>query len=446
MNSSKHGQSSSSVRASRKKANPWLLAGLVALLGAGGMVSAMGYFSSQTVKTSHEIVEQWNKTLGKTGKVEEISYQSGLLHSTQQLRLTTHEGVALILENRIHHGPFPGGQNVGKALIETEIKPTDPKAAQLYEKIFPNKKPTLNTLVGFGGDYKSTLNMPAGKWQEGENSAEWQEGGGVMHWNESGVIGSSDFHFPQFTLSSSEGGVVLKDIQMSGRSQPLHTGSLLTVGDSKIRIAELGLFGKSNTTNTTVKNINILSTSSTQGDQYQIGTTYQVGEMTIGKHTLTNGKLQLTLANLPTELFEQALTMAKDAEHLTEAQQQSLEEAAFNLAKKATLQLNELSLAGKGGQLKASGDIRLDITEDENNLNAEDVINPFSLISKVVVNFKASASESLVSQLLEIMNDPTPQESIEELINNKVVVKQGDILNVEFKMKDGNIFLNGNEW
>lgn len=123
------------------------LLGVTLLLGAGAAATAV--FSQQTQQTAEDFTQRLMQPVNEKGagyvKLRQFSYEKGFMNSTQTLALTfatkpyaqPSDSDEVLIINHIQHGPFPGFQSAGKALVNTEFRFADPKKQATYDALFP---------------------------------------------------------------------------------------------------------------------------------------------------------------------------------------------------------------------------------------------------------------------------------------------------------------------
>jgi hypothetical protein len=210
----------------------------VAAIAAGGV----GFASWSGGQVTSELQSQTAKIIQQFPGVKLIDQKitKGLVNSTHELTLqvgcdtnaapdaAAAEPLQITWRDHIHHGPIPGGTNMGLASIDSELV-LPPKLAAEVAKVFGDKPPfKAHTVLGFTGGYTTEITSPAVKHDiKDEGQLDWQGLTLVAKGNLKGGIaagGSYTFDLPGLTFTNtgtkSPGSMKIGRMQMQGDIQP----------------------------------------------------------------------------------------------------------------------------------------------------------------------------------------------------------------------------------
>ncbi|TDM08859.1 MAG: hypothetical protein C4K60_05675 [Ideonella sp. MAG2] len=141
----------------------WVAGGAVALVAAGaaGTVVSGNKIEAKLTTETKQMLEK----LAPLVTVQDLKYDKTFTGATRTLTLKLGCGdtsFPLTWRDRIQHGPLPGFQSVGGAVIDSEFVLTDEVKAKLKETVGLEAAPlTVHSVVSLGGDITSDMNMPA---------------------------------------------------------------------------------------------------------------------------------------------------------------------------------------------------------------------------------------------------------------------------------------------
>lgn len=443
----------------QRRASPALPLALTALLGIGAAAAATGLFSGQTQAKTQKFADDLGKTVNASGvaTVQQTDYQKGFANSTQTMLLTldpkSEQPTKVIVTNHIKHGPFPGMQAVGQAVIDTEFKFQDPKLQAQYEKAFPNEKPRLHTLVGLGGDSTTQVTVPAGNVNESGSTVAWKQLGGVI--KAAGNKTMTDLLLPEMTMTDKGETMKATNLRVVGDSTPVAEGSQLTVGNTKIEVGEV--VGQMKDGAFTLKNADIQGQSKLTGSKYESLVQYNIGEVKTADVSLKNMQFHLGLRNLERQPLERIMALISQASQasrtgksmpdLTEAQQKQLEaDAKALLAGNPKITLDRLSVAQPSGDIVFTGELSApklaQATPEDLNMAMQ---MPVMMMGMVNLHLEGKANEQALKELLSLGGEQASglSDSINDMVDAGYVVKSGNQISTTFDIKDSAMLLNG---
>lgn len=193
------------------KVGLWVAGGAVAVVaaGAGGMVMSGNKIEAKMTTETQQVLDK----LAPLVTVQELKYDKTFTGATRTLTLKMGCGdtsFPVTWRDRIQHGPLPGFNSVGGAVIDSEFVLSDEVKAKLKETTGLEAAPlTVHSTVSLGGDITSDMAMPSikAKLPDGTQLT-WQgltarsvQKGSAMHY---------DMAMPNLELVDANSGAVVK--------------------------------------------------------------------------------------------------------------------------------------------------------------------------------------------------------------------------------------------
>nr|WP_244977139.1 YdgA family protein [Deinococcus humi] len=397
-------------------------------------------------------------------QVKSSTYQRGLLSSTQTMNVSLGKGtqdVALIVVNHIQHGPLPGLRAVGNAVIETEIRFADPVLQARAEQALGNRRPTIRTVVGLGGDTSTHLDIPAGTLtEEGDDGAalSWQAMSGDIQ--SGGLKSSTRLNWPELKITSEGGTLTLSSMALNGNAARENAEDPLGVGEQVLTLGSAAYSGPSGSSRDalTLKDLKVSSSSTLRDDFYHGGVQYNIGQLGFsapgGLQSLTNVQLHLSLGHLSREplarLVKTLQTLGQqtgtvpEAEDLTEAQRQALTDDALAVLKGGPVfAIDRLSFTQPGGDIVLTGKAEL---PGASELDAETAhmlaSSPQLALGLIKVQAQFRAAEPALRELLATLS-PKAATSLESLVEIGYLERQDNELISNLAFGGGEASING---
>lgn len=442
-----------------------LLGGLLLLGAAAGATSV---FSSRTQQSTETFTQDLARKLNATGKVsaQQTSYQKGLTGSTQTMTVSIKPDestppIKLLVTNHIQHGPFPAFKSVGQAVIDTDIRFEDPKVQAQVDKALGGQKPTIHTLVGLGGDTHSTVTIPSGSFKDEQDATmSWKPLLGHVH-----VVGNNtttDMQWDGLTMQGKDGGGEITGLSLQGSQQKASPESLLATGNATFKIDRMKFNGSSRgKQDMELNHLETTSETNVSPDKFaDIVIKYNVGEFKTGGQSLKNMQLHLGFRHLSAAPLERIAKVFNEMQN--EEEQKASGNAKPDLTEAQTKQLQDDALALLKGQPKITLD-RLSITQPSGDIvltgeasapklatmSAEDLAMaaqmPAMLASAFELHLEGKAKEKALSELSSLGGGRTQglEGSIQPMLEQGYLTKEGDELHMVFDYKEGQSTLNG---
>ncbi|MDM0056894.1 YdgA family protein [Variovorax fucosicus] len=152
--------------------------------------------------------------------------------------------------DQVRHGPLPGFAGFGAAVIESQIVLPDEAPEPLRKYLAGVKPQDIRTAVGYGGDYKTALRLPAGDYALPAGQLSWPE----VHATGSGRLDASasafEGHLPEIAFRGTDNadakGFNFKLVNLRWQGANKGEGSFwLRPGTSSMEIERLELLGDS---------------------------------------------------------------------------------------------------------------------------------------------------------------------------------------------------------
>lgn len=457
----------------RARRSPLVGLGLTALVAAGAVAGATAIFSSQAQTTTQDFARQMQTALNATGvaKVEQTGYQKGFTSSTQTMSLTlqsdqTSKPLKLLVTNHIQHGPFPGFQGVGQAVVDTDIRFEDAQIQAELDKAFAGKKPRIRTLIGLGGGTNTNIEVPNGRFAQDGETVTWQPLTG--HINVNGNTTSTNMKWPSINLTGAQGNGEMTGMTLVGSSSRSNAEDRLGVGNGTLTIGQMKF--SSDGQDMLLNGLKVSSESKPNGpDHLDALAKYDIAEVKFADQDLKNIQLHVGLNHLAKAPLNRIVKLISDLQQqstksaqtvagqpqvpdLTDAQTQQLTNDAIELLKgNPELNIERLSITQPSGDIVISGKATMPkaasmSSEDLQMLSAM----PQMLATMLDVQLKAEGKEKAVQELLALFGGSTGQAQANELAANLqglteagLVKRTGDQLSMEFLLKDGTPTVNG---
>lgn len=191
------------------------VAAAVVVLAGGGWLGATAY-------TGHKIAAAYDARLAKLEqqfpfmRVVDRQADKGLLSSTYSGKVQVgclpetaggdKAGKPLVIGFRDHvrHGPLPGFTGFGAAVIDSQITPPGEAPEPLRKYLAGMTPQDIRTTVGYGGDYKTALRLPAGDFALPAGQLSWPEVRATGSGKLDGSASSFDGHLPEIAFRSTD--------------------------------------------------------------------------------------------------------------------------------------------------------------------------------------------------------------------------------------------------
>ena len=441
---------------------------LTALVAAGAVGGATAVFSSRTQQTTEDFAQKLASSLNASGVVtaQQTSYQKGFASSTQTMTVniapdSAEKPVKLLVTNHIKHGPFPGMQGVGQAIVDTEIRFEDAQLQAQFDKAFAGKKPVIHTLVGLGGNTNTQIEVPDGTLTEDGSTVTWQALKGSVAVN--GKTTTTDLKWPGLKFTGADGNDQIRGeigaMTLTGSTQKQNEQDQLGTGVSAMKIASMTFTSEGQTVR--LNNMEVSGDSRLSDPTHYDGVVkYNIGELTFADKSLKNVQLHLGARHLATEPLNRLMTLMNDIQQqakntdsgsqpeLTPAQQKQLETDLLALLKdNPRITIDRLSLTQPSGEILVTGQAsapRLaEMTAEQLQFMTQ---QPAMLAALADIHLEAKASEKALTELLGLFGGSKMADlgsALQPMIDQGYVVKNGEQLSAVLDVKEGQPTLNG---
>lgn len=150
--------------------------------------------------------------------------------------------------DQVRHGPLPGFQGFGAAVIDSQITLPEDAPEALRKYVAGMAPEDIRTTVGYGGDYKTALRLPAGDVAFPAGQLSWPEVRATGSGKLDGSASSFDGHLPQIAfrgIDKPDARAVnfkLVNLRLQGANQG--AGSIwLRPGTSSMEVERIELLG-----------------------------------------------------------------------------------------------------------------------------------------------------------------------------------------------------------
>lgn len=450
--------------AQRQRRSPLPAVLLTALVAAGAVGGATAVFSSRTQQTTEEFTQKLSSTLNASGVVtaQQTGYQKGFASSTQTMTVniapdSAEKPVKLLVTNHIKHGPFPGMQGVGQAIVDTEIRFEDAQLQAQFDKAFAGKKPTVRTLVGLGGNTSTQIEVPNGSVSEDGSTVTWQALKGNVNVN--GQTTTTNLNWPGMKITGADGNGEIGTMTLTGNTQRQNEQDQLGTGTSALKIASMTFTSEGQTVR--LDDMEVSSDSRlSDPDHYDGMVKYNIGELTFADKSLKNVQLHVGARHLAREPLNRLMTLMNDMQkqakntdassqpELTPEQQKQLETDLLALLKdNPRLTIDRLSITQPSGEILLNGQVTAPrlagMTAEQLQMMGR---QPALLATLADVHLEAKASEKALTELLGLFSGSQVADlgsALQPMIDQGYVVKTGEQLSAVLDFKDGTPTLNG---
>ncbi|WP_420595265.1 YdgA family protein [Deinococcus sp.] len=451
----------------RPRRSPLVAIGIGILLIGGALAGATAYTSSRTAQTQEELAQTLKAQLEASGyaRVTKSDYQRGLTSSTQTLNVSLGkaddpETLALIVTNRIQHGPFPGFKAVGNALIDTDVRFADADVQKKIDAALGGQKPTIRTVVGLDGGTSTHLDVPKGQYSEAGAVISWQPLiGDVLN---SGLSSSSKINWPEFKMTSDAGNLTMADLSLSSNLSKQNAQDLLGVGDQTFTIKSLsyGDAGTSSKNSLQLSGLKVGSQGKLSDGFYNAALLYDIGQVAFKSPqtgALDFKKVQLhlsmnhlsreplaRLAQTLTTLSEQAKTAPGTTPNLSDTQQKALMDDGVALIKdQPVFSIDRLSLTQPSGEVVLSGKAEAPgaaaMTSEQLQLLSG---SPFLALGMVKLSAQLKAPEAALRDLVGTIS-PGAAGNLDALVQAGYLKREGQNLVSDLAFSGGKGTVNG---
>ena len=453
-----------------RKRSPLPAVGIGAVLLLGALAGGTAYTGSQTVTAQEDLAKNIKTAVEATGyaQVGSSTYDRGFASSTQTMLIALGpkgeaKPVNLTLINRIQHGPLPGFRAVGQALIESEVRFTDPALQTKFEAALKGQQPVIWTVVGLGGAASTHVEMPPGTMTEAGSTISWQALRADVR--NGGLSGSAEMSWPEFKVASNGVAMTISGVTLKGNTTKQSLSDPLAVGDQTLNIGSINFGGKSGGQdgNVNIRDMTLVARNNFSGGFYGGTLQYGVGQADIKVpgselQSVKNVQLHLSMNHLSREplvrlmallntINENSRAAASSAStlgNLSAAQQKAATDDALALLKaQPVLSIDRLSLVRPGGELVLSARAEM---PGAAKLTAESAQMLTQAPALAIGMFKLRAQfKGPEAALRELLNTASPAAAagLDSLIEAGILKKQGRDLISDLALDEGKPTVNG---
>lgn len=453
--------------AARRRRPLWPALAVGAVLIAGAYAGATAVFSSRAQGVTQDFGRTLMGQVNASGvaTLRETGYRRGLTDSTQTLTLTLKqteadggEPLTVLITNHIKHGPLPGFQGVGQAMVDTTFRFADARTQAGFEKLFPGEQPAIHTLVGLAGNTESRVSVPQGQTTQDGQTVAWKALDGTVRVGGQRV--STDMQWPGLTSAGPEGRADFGGFRLAGTTLRSGPDDRLGTGDMTFTADRISFSGEGQ--EASLSGLKVASQTSQSGGFYDSVLKYSVAGIKVAGADLKNVQLDLGLRHLDRAALQRLVTVAGQVQsdlkadpaaeaagtpELGAAQTRELEEAGLALLKGGPrITLDRLSLTQPGGDIVVTGEASAPRLTD---LSAEDLQTmtaaPTALLGLLDLRLQARAPRPALEELASLGGGEGGDLSrtLQGLVNGGYIREAGDELSTELKLAGGRLTLNG---
>ncbi len=150
--------------------------------------------------------------------------------------------------DQVRHGPLPGFQGFGAAVIDSQITLPEDAPEALRKYVAGMAPEDIRTTVGYGGDYKTALRLPAGDVAFPAGQLSWPEVRATGSGKLDGSASSFDGHLPEIAFRGTDKpdarAVNFKLVNLRWQGANQGAGSIwLRPGTSSMEVERIELLG-----------------------------------------------------------------------------------------------------------------------------------------------------------------------------------------------------------
>lgn len=441
--------------------------GIFLLLATAAVVAATIYAGRETERIQQAQLQAIVTQLHATGWVRLTGnrYQRGLFSSDQRIELTLgKEGEALnvpvTLTSHIQHGPFPGFRSIGAAAVDTDVQFTDPELQQKFEAALGGQKPSIHTLVGWNGDMRGRVSVPAGQYAEGGNAVSWQAL--VADVKTTGTKTTARIDWPGLKIKMPQGELTLAGLSAEQNMRKQNPLDPLGVGDQSLTLKRLTFNTPTGEDAVAIvfDDMKVSGKSAETAGFYNVSLLYGIGSLNVGRqgspaHDYQNVQLHLSMDHLAREPLARITQLMRDADQralatpgqtsgLTEFERKALmDDALAVLQAQPVLSIDRLSVTQPSGEILLTGKVELPGAAQLNSQTAQMIAGfPLAGLSMAKVQARFKAPEVAVVELLKSLS-PDAARNLNSFIQAGMLKREGDALVSDLLVENGKTTVNG---
>jgi uncharacterized protein YdgA (DUF945 family) len=394
-------------------------------------------------------------------RVVKADYEKGFLSATRTLTLAMGcegEATTVTWRDRIQHGPLPGFAGFGAARIDSELVLSDAQRAELKKLTGKDQfEATLRTVVGFGGQRKTWIEVPAFALQsEDQSRFDFKGLSALLNLDASGAA-RYEFSLPEYSVSTPARGpapgMLMRVTGAQGKGEGLaplwwaFTGK----GSGSVKGMELQIAGADgqNKPIFALQDLSFTQEGSLQNGLY--GASMEMkGKGTAAGKALEAMSMQFSMKNLHADSYGRFIQSAMNAGcPAVGANPQQQVETLFEPLKALLPHNPSLSMDALKLTL-ASKTLSLSYSLGTQGVSAEDLKAPSLmpvLMKKAQLKAGFEAPLALLSELADMVGKPVPPEVIEQGVAQAeaqgMLVRKGDAVSSSLEMSEGSLKVNG---
>jgi len=459
------------VRRSRALLTLGVTAGLLVLAWGGATLYAAG----QAEQTGNDAARTLDTALkaNHLGRVREHTFTRGLTGSTDDLYLVLDDPLGggtgapdapvIHLRNHVQNGPFPGVQHVAQAVVDTEFI-WDARTQQRLDRAFGGQKPVIRTVVGFGGNTTTTVQVPAGTYALDGETATWQALAAEVSVSDAGRGVNGTLTWPGFSVGGEEGTTSLSTLAYSVQQRPYLTH--LSRGTSTLSVRRIQFPGKLGH----LDGLSLTSTTAPNGANLDSRSDLRAAGLSLMGQTYLRPRVSLSAHGLNSEALEGLSAVMKGPEYqtgfksedpavLSASLKKLLKDAQGPLKKllagNPLLKVDEVSLQTPQGPLKLvlgaqvvdGGSIPIErLLVPETLSQPSESPELLGLLDHLKLTADVSGSQLALATLAGESGDDTAAslaESIDPMVEQGMVTRQGDLLSTHLEFGKNGALING---
>ncbi|WP_396270169.1 YdgA family protein [Ideonella sp.] len=451
------------------KVGLWVAGGAVAVVAAGaaGTVMSGNKIEAKMTTETRQVLDK----LSPLVTVQELKYDKTFTGATRTLTLKLGCGdtsFPLTWRDRIQHGPLPGFNSVGGAVIDSEFVLADDVKAKLKEAIGLDAAPlTMHSVVSLGGDITSDLAMPSVKAKLPDGTQlTWQ--GLTARSVQKGATTHYDMAMPSLEMVDADSGAVVKMVGFKSTGEA-STGKYwwASPGTATGEIASIEVAGKpedGEAVKLLMKGAKFSSKVSVDGDLLSTAaegsTSLEINGHKVDKVLWQESAKRIHLPTIEeialSFLNKENMGLICQGEAGKAALEQKMQQAGAELPMKlmALLPHNPEYSVDKVAATYQGKEGEVGYSLGTQGVTAEEVkpgaMNPMVLLKKVVASAQVKVPTAWLRAIAdaskgdgEAPTDEAINAMIEPAIAQGFVVREGDFLVAKASFKNGAATLNG---
>lgn len=441
---------------------------IIGLGAVGALLTAWAagtWMSGKQVQTA--LVEQASAWQPKAGsptpafRVMKVEYDKGFLAATRTLTVALgcdSDTTTLTWRDRIQHGPLPGFAGFGAARIDSELVLSDAQRAELKELTGQEQfEAKLRTSIGFGGNSKTWLDVPAFTYQDASQMRVSFKGLSALLNLKADGSARYEYNLPEYSVNATGtgpgAGMMMRFTGLKGQGEGMAPlwWAFSGKGSGNAQGMDMQLPGPDGQVRSvfSLQDLSFTQDGKLQNGLYGATVDMKGKGMAAGK-PLEAVSMQFSMKNLHAESYgrfvQNLMNTSCPAEGANPMEQaeRMLEPLKALLPHNPSMSLDALKVTLGGKTLSLSYSL------GTQGVSAEDLKAPSLMpvmMKKAQVTAGFEASIAMLVELTELVGKPVPPEVIEQGVAQAeaqgMLVRKGDAVSSSVELREGNLKVNG---